>query len=103
MGSDLDRPILNDGDYDILVTYESHREIDDMETLAAYVRALARMTVAVSRDDSYHMGDIQRMVGVANDLERGEYATTEIHEWLEQLSVPDGVEPPETGEVDSDE
>lgn len=95
MPSDFDRPILNDGDREIIDEYASHEEIDDAETLAEYVRALARMFVAVSRDDSYHMGDIQRVVAVANHLERGKYTVDQVHEWLDDLSVPEGVSAPE--------
>ncbi|QLH82450.1 hypothetical protein [Halosimplex pelagicum] len=93
-GNDLDRPILNDGDREVLDRYNSHAEIDDREELAEYMRALARMTIAVSREDSYHMGDVQRFVGVANDLEAGDYAVDEIQNWLEDASIGDGVEAP---------
>jgi hypothetical protein len=101
-GSDLNRPILNDGDVEILKAHDSHDEIDDRETLANYVRALARMTIAVGQDNSYHMGDIQRMVGVANDLETGRYDVDEIHRWVDDLSLSDGVEYPDPRE-DSDD
>jgi len=92
--SDLKRPVLNDGDKEILERYDEHREIDNTSELADYIRAFTRMIIATSQEDSYHMGDMQRMVGVANDLERGEYSKETVHEWFDELDIRHGVERP---------
>ena len=70
----LEEPILADGDREVL---DRHDSFDDPETPAEfqnYCGAFARMILSISKEDSYRMGNVQRIMGIGNAVERSEVA-----------------------------
>jgi len=92
-----EEPILNDGDHQVL---DRHDSFEDPETPAGfqkYCGAFARMVLVMSREDSYRMGNVQRIVGIGNAVGRGEVALDDGKMALEDadVSVRGGVPDPE--------
>ena len=93
----LETPILADGDRQVLDRYDGFEDPETPTEFQNYCGALARMILAGARENSYRMGNVQRIMGIGNAVERGEVALDDGKAALDDadVGVRKGVPDPE--------
>ena len=93
----LEEPILKDRDRQALDRHDSFEDPETPAEFQKYCQAFARMILAMSREDSYRMGNVQRIMGIGNAVGRGEVALGDGKAALDDadVSVRGGVPDPE--------
>jgi len=93
----LEEPVLNDGDRQVLDRHDSFEDPETPAEFQKYCHAFARMIFVMGREDSYRMENLLRISSIGNAVERGEVALNDGKAALDDtdVGVRGGVPDPE--------